>query len=350
MLDTVGWVTWTARLTRQRARRSSRLPAPFPTGPRSRPVPRSRAGSPTSSSKPSVQVATPETDAEWADAAPGWTATVAARLRPATGRPLTRDEAVETRPPAPRLTYRWDSKRGELRLRGRIPDADGALVAAALDAAADRYGPVEGGAWDPYPRAVRGRRCVERAEPGPRRRVRGVPRHDRRARAPRPRPRRLDRARRAPRCRRRRGRRSPTRRPGSSSCDSKVQSARRGRQVPADQLRSPDPDRPGPHCSGCSRSATCTAGRPAAPAPVACTPTTSCTGSTAAPTDLDNLVLLCSRHHTMLHEYGWTIRGKPERRLELEFHDRHGSPRRPLARTTPTRHRRSRVGLLVSTT
>ena len=36
-------------------------------------------------------------------------------------------------------------------------------------------------------------------------------------------------------------------------------------------------------------------------------------------TTLDNLTLLCGRHHRMLHEGGWTIRGRPP---DLEFVDR----------------------------
>ena len=44
------------------------------------------------------------------------------------------------------------------------------------------------------------------------------------------------------------------------------------------------------------------------------------------PTNLDNLVLLCRRHHTMLHEYGWTIHGKPN---ALEFVRRDGRPVTP---------------------
>jgi hypothetical protein len=37
------------------------------------------------------------------------------------------------------------------------------------------------------------------------------------------------------------------------------------------------------------------------------------------PTDLDNLVLLCHAHHTLLHEGGWSTSGHPAR--ELRFHD-----------------------------
>jgi len=33
------------------------------------------------------------------------------------------------------------------------------------------------------------------------------------------------------------------------------------------------------------------------------------------PTDLDNLVLLCSFHHQLVHEGGWDIRGKPDRAM-----------------------------------
>jgi hypothetical protein len=37
------------------------------------------------------------------------------------------------------------------------------------------------------------------------------------------------------------------------------------------------------------------------------------------PTNLDNVVTLCSAHHRRVHEGGWTIRGKPGR--DLRFHD-----------------------------
>ena len=36
-------------------------------------------------------------------------------------------------------------------------------------------------------------------------------------------------------------------------------------------------------------------------------------------TDLDNLVLLCHAHHRLVHEGGWSIRGRPS--AELRFHD-----------------------------
>jgi hypothetical protein len=43
-------------------------------------------------------------------------------------------------------------------------------------------------------------------------------------------------------------------------------------------------------------------------------------------TDLDNLVLLCTVHHRMVHEHGWTIHGTPG---ALRLHDRDGSPVTP---------------------
>ncbi|MGH2681669.1 MAG: DUF222 domain-containing protein [Actinomycetota bacterium] len=43
-------------------------------------------------------------------------------------------------------------------------------------------------------------------------------------------------------------------------------------------------------------------------------------------TDLDNLVLLCSAHHRLIHEGGWRISGHPDR--DLRFHDPGGRPMR----------------------
>ncbi len=96
-----------------------------------------------------VQVATPETDEAWAADSPGWTATsllAAARNH----KTVTRDEAVE-RDRLRKLGYRWDERRGGLRFWGWVPDADGAGVVAAFERGADQAGPDEHGQWEPYP-------------------------------------------------------------------------------------------------------------------------------------------------------------------------------------------------------
>ena len=37
------------------------------------------------------------------------------------------------------------------------------------------------------------------------------------------------------------------------------------------------------------------------------------------PTDYVNLVLLCPRHHALLHEHGWSARGNPSLPGDLVF-------------------------------
>jgi hypothetical protein len=37
------------------------------------------------------------------------------------------------------------------------------------------------------------------------------------------------------------------------------------------------------------------------------------------PTDYENLVLLCPRHHTFLHEFRWSVRGSPSLPGDLVF-------------------------------
>ncbi len=320
MLDTVGWVTWTARLTQQRARALVEAARALPDRPEITTIALEGRLS-DEQLEAVVQVATPENDVEWAEAAPGWTATslrAAARNR----QMVTREEAVE-RDRRRELTYRWDPKRGELRLRGRIPDAGGALVAAALDAAADRYGPVEGGAWDPHP--VRcadalvdalSRELDDESEASRATIVVHVP----------------DTA--LP---------EGSTEPGAHldaddggitiandtarklACDSKVQAlvvdgkcvpinfGRRTRTVP-DRLFRLLKERD-LHCRapGCTRTRGLHAHHVVH-------------WIDGGPTDLDNLVLLCRRHHTMLHEYGWTIRAKPN---ALEFVHADGRPVTP---------------------
>jgi hypothetical protein len=50
------------------------------------------------------------------------------------------------------------------------------------------------------------------------------------------------------------------------------------------------------------------------------------------PTDLDNLVRLCPRHHWMVHECGWRIRGHPDRRLTFQRSEERARDRSRLPR------------------
>jgi hypothetical protein len=50
-------------------------------------------------------------------------------------------------------------------------------------------------------------------------------------------------------------------------------------------------------------------------------PTTSSTGATAARPDLANLVLVCSRHHTLIHAQGFQLVLHADRRLEVRTAD-----------------------------
>jgi hypothetical protein len=49
------------------------------------------------------------------------------------------------------------------------------------------------------------------------------------------------------------------------------------------------------------------------------------------PTDLDNLVLLCSYHHKLVHEGGWTIDGNPNHQLTFVSPDGHRVEEAPTA-------------------
>jgi hypothetical protein len=49
-------------------------------------------------------------------------------------------------------------------------------------------------------------------------------------------------------------------------------------------------------------------------------------------TNLENLILLCTRHHRLLHEHGWRICGHLDRPESIEFRRRDGTgitPSRP---------------------
>lgn len=91
-----------------------------------------------------TKVATPETDAELAERGPGESA---AQLRAAAR------QARPEQPDAPErsVRWRWDREGHWLRLWGRLPDADGVLVANALQRLADQVpkNPTTG-TWDAF--------------------------------------------------------------------------------------------------------------------------------------------------------------------------------------------------------
>jgi Domain of unknown function (DUF222)/HNH endonuclease len=340
-LDTIGWVMWTARVTRSRARALVETARAMPDRP--------EIGSVAMQGRLSgeqveaiVRVATPDTDAQWALDGPGWTATslhAAAKNRRAIGT----DEAI-ARHQRRELNYRWNESRGELRLWGRIPDEAGALVAVALARAADRAGPDEHGQWEPFPVrcadafvSALSRDLVEDGEPHRATVIVHTPEaalHD--------------------------GSSEPgayvdaadsgipiandtTRR---LACDAVRQAVvegadgvairlgRRIRTVPPHLLRLlKHRDR---HCRapGCIRTRGLQAHHVVHWAD----------GGT---TDLDNLMLVCSRHHRLLHEHRWQIRGHPGRPETVEFQQPDGrtiTPYRP-----PPLDARVRERFLVST-
>ncbi len=76
-------------------------------------------------------------------------------------------------------------------------------------------------------------------------------------------------------------------------------------------------------CAARWSTATTAAWSPAAGPPAACTPIIWCTGKTAAPTELHNLVLVCPYHHRLHHHGGITLTGPAD---HLVVTDRAGTP------------------------
>ncbi len=107
-LDAIGWVSWTARVTRSRARALVDTARALPDRPEIATVALEGRLS-GEQLEAVVQVATPETDATWAADAPGWTATslrAAARNR-RVDHDRRSDRARDRRR---ELGYRWDER------------------------------------------------------------------------------------------------------------------------------------------------------------------------------------------------------------------------------------------------
>jgi hypothetical protein len=314
-VDTIGWVMWTSRLSRARARALVETARALPERPR---VATAALEGRLSGEQleAAVMVATPETDGQWAEDAPGLTPS-SLRAAAKNARGVTREEAVE-RDDARVVTYRWDQKRGGLRLRGWFPDVDGAIVAASLESRAERMKPAPGEPWEPF-----GMRCADAVVEALSRELEDrtdasratVVLHVTESAL-----------------------REGSTEPGAHldagtetipianetarriACESAVQElfesadgvpirmGRRTRKAPPRLWRLlRDRDR---HCQapGCSR----TLGMHSHHVQH---------WIDGGKTDVDNLLLLCTVHHRMLHEHGWTIRGEHG---ELRFYDRHG--------------------------
>jgi hypothetical protein len=97
--------------------------------------------------KPLLEIATPETDAEWAQRAPHVNPVDLERMA-RKQREVTAAEAVARRA-ARYLWTSWHKDRGMLRVGGEIPDLDGALVQSVFDRMCDRMRPAKGEPWAP---------------------------------------------------------------------------------------------------------------------------------------------------------------------------------------------------------
>jgi hypothetical protein len=98
--------------------------------------------------KPLVEIATPETDAAWAERAPRYSPGDLERLA-RKQRGVTDAEAAARRE-ARELRWWWEPDTGMLALRGRIPDVEGAVVRSVLERMVERRRPPKGEPWDTY--------------------------------------------------------------------------------------------------------------------------------------------------------------------------------------------------------
>ena len=241
MLDTVGWVTWTARLTQQRARVLVEAARALPDRPEIADR-RARGSALRRAARSGRAGRHPRERRRMGRRRAGLDRHLTARRgpQPPGGHPR---RSGRTRPPprahlpmgpqTRRAPLAWPHPRYRRRPRRRRARRRRRPVRARRRR---RLGPP--------PRAMR-RRARRRPQPRARRRIRGVTRHDRRARTRHRAARGLDRARRAPR---RRRRRHHDRQRHRTQARLRLQGAspRRRRQVRADQPRAPHPHRPRP--------------------------------------------------------------------------------------------------------
>jgi hypothetical protein len=96
--------------------------------------------------QPLVEVATPETDREWAQRGPSFAPNDLERMA-RKARIVTAAEA-EARVQARFLRTWRDERQGMVGLRGWLPDVDGVLVEKVLEHMAERMKPVKGQKWD----------------------------------------------------------------------------------------------------------------------------------------------------------------------------------------------------------
>jgi hypothetical protein len=96
--------------------------------------------------KPLVEVATPATDAAWAERAPNWAP--ADLQRQARAAKVVTAEDAAARREAREVRWWHDTARGGVSWRGFLPDVDGVLVKHVFEELVGRMRPPKGEAWD----------------------------------------------------------------------------------------------------------------------------------------------------------------------------------------------------------
>jgi len=98
--------------------------------------------------KPLIEIATPETDAAWAERAQGYAPTDLERLA-RQQRGVSADDAAKRRE-ARELRFWTERDTGMIAGRFRLPDVDGVLATSVLERMAERMRPPKGGTWDSH--------------------------------------------------------------------------------------------------------------------------------------------------------------------------------------------------------